>query len=291
MEASMTRAPRILFMFLFSFVAGGLFAQQPQTMQMASLRPSQELGLRRVSPTAERPDGPVLYQLVFNPGTPGAIARFDTNPRHLVSSDITDNGGIVAIGSSGLMMNAGTGIVTFVNGQTFPGTAGGTVTGISNTDNFLSITSPATTPVINLNTANTDARYVLKAGDAMAGPLVLPPSGLTVGGTELAVAGGNVSMAGNVTVGGRISLGIYVISYLPTSVPYDAPCVDANDIAISGGAWAFPPVSLRESRPTGETPTGQKGPAPNAWRVTCTNATGDVKCAQAYVVCLSHASQ
>ncbi len=296
----MSRAARILFVSVLPLiVVGNLCAQQSQPVQMASLRLGQELRWQRTSPTAQQLDGPVLYQLVF---------RFVAH-----DSTLTGNGSInspLAIANGGVnTAQLAAGAVTFSklsfgnasNGQvlTADGSGGanwqipaGSVTSVSNTDNFLTITSPTTTPVVNLNTANTDARYVLKAGDTMTGSLALPPNGLTVGGTELAVAGGNVSMAGDVTVGGRISLGIYVISYLPNSVPYDAPCVDANDIAISGGAWVAAPMFLRESRPTGETPTGQKGPAANAWRVSCTNAAGvDAKCNQAYVVCLSHASQ
>ncbi len=145
--------------------------QQPELM--ASLHPRPNLLWQRVSPTPQKPEGPVLYQLLFSTaGTAGTIAKFDTNPRHLTNSDITDNSGIVAIGGSGFMINASTGIVTFVNGQPFPGT--GTVSSVSNSDSFLTITSPTTTPVVNLNTANTDARYVLKAGDTMTGGLQSP---------------------------------------------------------------------------------------------------------------------
>src|SRR5260370_9936895 len=70
--------------------------------KVASLRPNPELHWQRVSPSAEKPDGPVLYQLLFSTaGTPGTLAKFDTNPRHLTNSDITDNGGIVALGRVG----------------------------------------------------------------------------------------------------------------------------------------------------------------------------------------------
>src|SRR5260370_13713342 len=93
--------------------------------KVASLRPNPELHWQRVSPSAEKPDGPVLYQLLFSTaGTPGTLAKFDTNPRHLTNSDITDNGGIVAVG--GMSINGRTGIITFAGGQTFPG-AGGSV--------------------------------------------------------------------------------------------------------------------------------------------------------------------
>src|SRR5579859_8177811 len=55
----------------------------PYTL-LASLRPTPELHWQRVSPSTERPDGPVLYQLLFSAaGTTGTVAKFDTNPRHL----------------------------------------------------------------------------------------------------------------------------------------------------------------------------------------------------------------
>ncbi|HZR27785.1 MAG TPA: hypothetical protein VFA71_03315 [Terriglobales bacterium] len=170
-----------------------IHAQQAQPVEMASLRANQQLRWQRSSPTAQQTDGPVLYQLVFTPGTTGTIAKFDSNTRHLVNSDITDVGSVVAIGNSGFTINANTGVVTFVNGQTFPGT----VTSISNTDNFLTITSPTTTPVINLNTTNTDARYVLKAGDTMTGTLTLPGNGLVAGGSQLVLSGGKVGIGTN----------------------------------------------------------------------------------------------
>src|SRR5581483_7825034 len=121
----------------FIFMGGSLPAQQlapaagagkkmdaPNTL-LASLRPTPELHWQRVSPSTERPEGPVLYQLLFSAaGTTGTVAKFDTNPRHLTNSDITDIGGIVTIG--GMNINAGTGIITFAGGQTFPG-AGGSV--------------------------------------------------------------------------------------------------------------------------------------------------------------------
>jgi hypothetical protein len=100
-----------------------IHGQQP--VEMASLRSEMKLRWQRTSPAPGETEGPVLYQLLFSAtGTPGTIARFDTNPRHLTNSDIVDSGGIVAIG--GLAIDAATGIVTFAGGQTFPGL--GTIT-------------------------------------------------------------------------------------------------------------------------------------------------------------------
>lgn len=118
---------RVLFVFTLWFVAvNGVRAQQPQLVQMASLRPNAELHWQRISPNLHRPDGPVLYQLLFNAaGTPGTLARFDANPRHLTNSLITDNGNMVAIGGLSI---SGAGLISFAGGQTFP-TGSGDVSG------------------------------------------------------------------------------------------------------------------------------------------------------------------
>src|SRR5215467_7739398 len=116
MEAFMSRALRILFVFGLSLITvNGVPAQQPQPTEVASLQPGRQLVLHRVSPTPERPDGPVLYQLLFNAsGTPGTVPAFDTNPRHLTNSPITITSGNVVIGGgSGFIINGGNGLVTF----------------------------------------------------------------------------------------------------------------------------------------------------------------------------------
>src|SRR5260370_22044826 len=112
----------------------GIGAQQRSSPQLlASLRPHQELRWQRVSPSAERPDGPVLYQLVFNAsGTPGTVPACDPNPRHLTNSPIAVSGGNVVIGGgNGLNINGATGIISFAAGQTFPGTGNGPVTSVA----------------------------------------------------------------------------------------------------------------------------------------------------------------
>ncbi|HTC93475.1 MAG TPA: hypothetical protein VK699_08490 [Terriglobales bacterium] len=90
----MTRTPRILPLFVFSLIAiAGTSAQQPQPAQMASLRPNPELRWQRTSPTPQEPEGPVLYQLLFNAsGTPGAVPAFDTDPCHPHQLDNGENG-------------------------------------------------------------------------------------------------------------------------------------------------------------------------------------------------------
>src|SRR5260370_15451947 len=93
----MMRARGLSFALVLFLFFGLNLSLRGQT-QLASLRREQPLHWQRTSPTAQQPDGPVLYQLVFTPGTPGTIAKFDNNPRHLINSHITDNGGVVAIG-------------------------------------------------------------------------------------------------------------------------------------------------------------------------------------------------
>src|SRR5713226_2833312 len=136
------RALSVLF-FLLAIVTH-ISAQQAGLPQIASLRPHQELRLHRVSPNTENPDGPVLYQLLFNAsGTPGTVPVFDGNPRHLINSPITVGGSNVAIG--GLSINGGTGIISFADGQTFPGNSGGTVTSLSAGAGISLSPSPITT--------------------------------------------------------------------------------------------------------------------------------------------------
>src|SRR5229473_3400552 len=116
------RALSVLF-FLLAIVAH-INAQQPGPLQLASLRPQQELRWHRVSPNSENPDGPVLYQLLLNAsGTPGTVPVFDSNPRHLINSPITVGGGNVAIG--GLSINGSSGVISFAGSQTFAGNGSG----------------------------------------------------------------------------------------------------------------------------------------------------------------------
>jgi len=130
--------------FFFLAIVTHINAQQAGLPQMASLRPHQELRWHRVSPNTEHPDGPVLYQLLFNAsGTPGTVPVFDSNPRHLINSPITVGGGNVAIG--GLSISGGTGIITFANGQTFPANSRGTVTSLSAGAGITLSPSPITT--------------------------------------------------------------------------------------------------------------------------------------------------
>jgi hypothetical protein len=97
----------------------------------------------------------------------------------------------------------------------------------------------------------------------------------------------SLTVNGNVTVGGRVAIGIYVESCAPNTAPFDCAC-NAGDFAIGGGGFAFQGGGnvLRESDPTPGNP--------GAWRVACAVVNGggssfDNQCQGAYAVCVSHA--
>jgi hypothetical protein len=147
----------------------GLYASS-QNVQVAELHPL--LQWRRVVNPGSPLEGPVLYQLLFSAsGTPFTVAMFDTNPRHLTNTPITVNGSnnVVIGGAGGMSINGATGIVTFANGQTFPGTAG--VNSVTQGNNFITIGGTAANPTVGLNTSNTDARYLQLSGGVVTGPV------------------------------------------------------------------------------------------------------------------------
>src|SRR5437762_2476273 len=120
---------KILMVSLFLFLAVAFSAAQTQ---VASLHSNNGLVWQRTSPTVQKPDGPVLYQLLFSTaGIPNQVAKFDTNPRHLTNSLLSDDGSNVRVGTSNTFAIASTGIISFAAGQTFPGGGGGTVTSVS----------------------------------------------------------------------------------------------------------------------------------------------------------------
>jgi hypothetical protein len=94
--------------------------------QLASLRPNQELRLRRISPTVEKPDGPVLYQILFrSSATPGSIPKISSSFT-LTNSLISEDGAGVHIGALAIASN---GAITLCCGQSFgSGGTGGTMT-------------------------------------------------------------------------------------------------------------------------------------------------------------------
>ncbi|HZR27311.1 MAG TPA: hypothetical protein VFA71_00915, partial [Terriglobales bacterium] len=166
--------------------------------QMASLRPERGLVWKRASPTVQQPDSPVLYQLIFNSsGVPGTVPVFDTNPRHLTSSPITISGGNVMIGGggNGLIINGATGIVSFANGQTFPGGTG--VSSVTAGNGFITIGGTTANPTVGLNTTATDARYLQLSGGTMTGTITFAPTQTFPGLANLA---GEVTGAPSATV-------------------------------------------------------------------------------------------
>src|SRR5260370_15465887 len=79
---------------------------------MASLRPGRELVWQRTSPSAEKPDGPVLYQILFRSSAHiGSIPKIGPTYTLVDSGLMLDNGG--KLGICGLTINGGTGSVTF----------------------------------------------------------------------------------------------------------------------------------------------------------------------------------
>ncbi len=159
--------------------AGRSVSSEP--IQMASLRPGHELLWRRTSPSPEKPDGPVLYQIIFrSSATPGHIPMIAPNFTLMNSPFSVDGNNNVVIG--GLLIDRNTGIISFATNQSFPGT--GTVNSVSAGDSFISVSGTAANPTVGLNTASTDGRYLQLGGGVMTGSITFangqtfPASGL-----------------------------------------------------------------------------------------------------------------
>jgi hypothetical protein len=96
--------------------------------EVASLRPEPALRWKRLSPTAERLDGPVLYTIIFRSNaTANYVPKIAPNYT-LTNSLIFDDGANVGIGALSI---AADGTITFKSGQPFPGTGPGTITGVT----------------------------------------------------------------------------------------------------------------------------------------------------------------
>jgi hypothetical protein len=131
--------------------------------EMARLR--YEAAWQRISPDSKELDGPVLYQIIIrSSATPGHLPKISsrfTLADSLISEDL--NG--IHIGN--LLVDS-SGMITFANGQTFPGavtsiTAGSGLTGGTIT----------TSGTLALDTNFTDARYLPLTGGTLTGPLGL----------------------------------------------------------------------------------------------------------------------
>ncbi|HLY92545.1 MAG TPA: hypothetical protein VKQ89_04745 [Candidatus Angelobacter sp.] len=101
---------RVFFLLFFLSTVIYIHAQQP--LQMASLQPGRALVWQRTSPSAEKPDGPVLYQILFRSSAHiGSIPKIGPSYTLVDSGLLLDNSGNLVIG--GLTINGSTGVVTF----------------------------------------------------------------------------------------------------------------------------------------------------------------------------------
>jgi len=137
--------------------------------QVASLRPSQELLWQRVSPSVEKPDGPVLYQILFrSSATPGSIPKISTSFT-LTNSLISEDGAGVHIGALAIASN---GAITLCCGQSFgSGGTGGTMT-LLNTGTGLTggpVTTSGTVSIANGGVTTTQ----ISSGAAINGQVLM----------------------------------------------------------------------------------------------------------------------
>src|SRR5260370_11511703 len=217
----------VLFVLL---AASGVAQTGSHPLQLASLWPQQELRRHRVSPNTEKPDGPVLYKLLFNAsGTPGTIAKFDSNPRHLANSLITDNGSIVAIGSFSV---DNTGLITFKSGQSFPlPPAAGDVSG---TFPNLTVTRLQGTAVAN--TAPASGQVLGFNGTTWA------PATLSGGGTVTSVGSGLGLSGGPITTRGTVAIDANVVPQLGAANSF-------SGLNLFGGGAQLPPTGPAPPHP------------------------------------------
>jgi len=111
----MVGAHRRIFFLLF-FLSAVIYIHGQQPLQMASLRPGRELVWQRTSPSAEKPEGPVLYQILFRSSAHiGSIPKIGPSYTLVDSGLLLDNSGNLVIG--GLTINGSTGVVTFPTQQ------------------------------------------------------------------------------------------------------------------------------------------------------------------------------
>lgn len=176
-----------------------LVASSSAQQQMASLHPQTAITWQRTSPTLGRPEGPVLYQIIFrSSATPGNVPVI--SPQFtLMNSPITVGGGNVAIG--GLSVNGATGIVSFAGGQTFPSSAG--VSSVTAGNSFITIGGTGSNPNVSFNTVNGDARYLTLTGGTMTGNITFA-AGQTFPGLS-SLAGEVTGPANNTVVTNAVS--------------------------------------------------------------------------------------
>ncbi|HTC92907.1 MAG TPA: LamG-like jellyroll fold domain-containing protein [Terriglobales bacterium] len=168
----LVRAALVLILCLCSALEA--LAQDEAQAEMARLRA--QVAWQRTSPNAKAIDGPVLYQIIMrSSATQGHIPKI-SNTFTLTNSLISEDVNGIHIGT---MSVDSAGIITFANGQNFPG---GGVTSIT-VGAGLTPTGPITTSgSIALDTSFTDslyaslsslASYLLLSGGTMTGALQL----------------------------------------------------------------------------------------------------------------------
>src|SRR5579859_1666553 len=169
---------------------------------LASLRPAPGIVWQRVK-TADKPlEGPVLYQIIFrSSATPKHIPRIADNFT-LTNSLISDDGTQVAIGALSISPS---GVISFANGQTFPGTGG--VNGVTSGNSFITIGGTATNPTVALNTTASDGRYLQLSGGTLTGTITFANGQTFPGtGTVASVNTGAGLSGGPITGTGTISI-------------------------------------------------------------------------------------
>jgi hypothetical protein len=103
-----------------------LAGDDSRSNEIASLHSGPGLRWQRTSPTAQQPDGPVLYTIIIrSSATANYVPKISGNYT-LTNSLIFDNGTSVAVGNLSI---AADGTITFKSGQAFPGT--GTITAVN----------------------------------------------------------------------------------------------------------------------------------------------------------------
>ncbi len=214
---------KLRFSILVSFALLNIAVPSSAQVQTASLR---EAGpWRRVSPTAKKLDGPVLYQIIFrSSATPNHVPAISSNFT-LMDSPITVGGGNVAIG--GMSVNGSTGVISFANGQPFAGNG----SALTNLD--AASIATGTVPVVRLplgSSSDTAAGLIVQTND----PRLLdarPPlagSSFYIQNTSIPQSA-SLAITGDATAGGTVS-GNVVTGYLQATSAASAPasCTAGN---------------------------------------------------------------
>jgi hypothetical protein len=184
---------------LVSFVVLNMTAPSFAQVQTASLH--QGGPWRRISPTPEKLDGPVLYQIIFrSSATPNHVPAISSNFT-LMDSPITVGGSNVAVG--GMSIDGSTGKISFANGQIFAGD-GSALTNL-NAANIGTGTVPAARLPLG-SSSDTTAGLLVQANDTRLSDARTPApgSGSYIQNTNTPQAA-NLSITGNATVGGTVS--------------------------------------------------------------------------------------